>query len=295
MRTLITPDHAREILSNNTFNRPMSKSAIDVITDQIIKGQWKYNGQSIVISDGGELLDGQHRLSACVKSGISIECEIVKGVSKGSFDTMDSGRLRGGGDCLAIKGVSNSIFVASSLRGVVHFSSDKGLVFPFGSAGSKKVLNISLSNTYEWIDNEFFSHNKDFNSCSDFFGFIKSRMQGTNGFKLGCYGFAVLMTYMIDKEESIKFLDRVADGLFSSPTDPAKKIRDYITSGSMLPRKKKYGGGGSSAYRASMYFKAWNYFCDNKELNSLRLGDLTVSPLANTKGRQLNKNFKLLP
>ena len=64
----ITPDLAFEMLKSNTLNRPLKKSLIEYYASQMKSGQWRLTGQGISISDANELIDGQHRLAAIVKS-----------------------------------------------------------------------------------------------------------------------------------------------------------------------------------------------------------------------------------
>lgn len=294
MKMTITPEHARDMLSRNNMNRTINKRAVKTLADQIIKGEWAYNGQAIIISDKGVLLDGQHRLTACVEAGVSIESEVIKGVNSSVFGTMDTGRIRGASDCLGIRGVENSVFVASVLRALVLYSKMSSPVFVFGSAPTDKVLNNDIMNAMDWLDKNIFSDDDDFSSCGDFLSFAKAKMHKSHGFKIGAYGFAVLLTYLLNKTASLDFLDKVSEGLFSHSNDPAKKIKDYMNAGSVIPKKKKLGGTALCMYRSSMYFRAWNYFCDGKDIQSLRLHDVTVSPFNNKLCARLKKSFSPL-
>ncbi len=40
-------------------------------------GEWKYNGESIKVCTDGSLLDGQHRLEACIESGVTFDTLLV--------------------------------------------------------------------------------------------------------------------------------------------------------------------------------------------------------------------------
>lgn len=43
-------------------------------------GKWKLNGKTICFDRTGRLLNGQHRLSAVVRSGVSLTTVVVRGL-----------------------------------------------------------------------------------------------------------------------------------------------------------------------------------------------------------------------
>lgn len=82
----ITPELARHLLSKNYTNRKMSQSRVSFYARQMIDGEWIMNGQGIIVSNSGNLLDGQHRLMAVAQSGKSVD--MLKVVLKGSSDNL---------------------------------------------------------------------------------------------------------------------------------------------------------------------------------------------------------------
>lgn len=78
----VTPDIAKDIIENhNSNNRSIKKSRVELYAQQMARGEWELNGESIVIDDNGDLKDGQHRLLAVIKSGKTIQMNFVTGVS----------------------------------------------------------------------------------------------------------------------------------------------------------------------------------------------------------------------
>lgn len=65
----ITPKMAEDFLSRNPKNRRLNPNRVKQYADDMLSGRWYENGESIVITESGELRDGQHRLEAIVKSG----------------------------------------------------------------------------------------------------------------------------------------------------------------------------------------------------------------------------------
>lgn len=112
----IGPEEAERILTMNTNNRPIATKHVDDLAGRMRNGEWELNGQGIIISDTGRLLDGQHRLHAIVKSGVTIDLFVVTGVKDDAFTTLDDGRKRQLSDLLAIDGVLNYAPVAAACR-----------------------------------------------------------------------------------------------------------------------------------------------------------------------------------
>jgi hypothetical protein len=64
------------LLSMNTSNRPIRKSAVTKYANEIKAGRWILTNQGIGVSDDGVLIDGQHRLEALKQCGYP-EVEIL--------------------------------------------------------------------------------------------------------------------------------------------------------------------------------------------------------------------------
>ena len=72
-QSTITPEYAKELLDYNKKNRSLSKATVDRYAEDMRKDNWQQNGEAIKIDWDGNLIDGQHRLAACVKSGVSFD------------------------------------------------------------------------------------------------------------------------------------------------------------------------------------------------------------------------------
>lgn len=116
MKVVLTPVMAEIILRQNTFNRPLKKSRVAKLVREMDAGHWVWTGQPIIISADGTLLDGQHRLTAVVQSGVSIPITLLFGVPKAAFDKIDQGDKRGTADIFAIRGEENYAPLAAATR-----------------------------------------------------------------------------------------------------------------------------------------------------------------------------------
>lgn len=97
----ITPEDAEKILAaTSDKNRAISLGRVNKYVHRMKAGRWPVNGEAIIFSLRGELLDGQHRLRACAESGKHLETVVLYGDF--NFVTMGQGAARSGGDCLGI-------------------------------------------------------------------------------------------------------------------------------------------------------------------------------------------------
>lgn len=120
---LITPEMAKKILDkaaeSGCINRQINRFKVETYADAIKKGQWKDNGVAISFDENGILMDGQHRLHACILAGLPISVMVHENVSRDTFDTFDCGVPRTAGQVLSMAGISKySHTVASIVRGV---------------------------------------------------------------------------------------------------------------------------------------------------------------------------------
>jgi hypothetical protein len=75
---LVTPEKAAEYLQKNKVNRDIRKAHVAEIADLISREKWQLNHQGIAFNKNGDLLDGQHRLLAIIKSGKTVPLRITR-------------------------------------------------------------------------------------------------------------------------------------------------------------------------------------------------------------------------
>lgn len=96
VRTLVTPEFAAELLTRNTGNRKVIKTWVDQLAQDMTRGRWQENGETIIVSRSGKILDGQHRLLAVIKSGRPVYMLILFGISddRKVMASIDQGKNR---------------------------------------------------------------------------------------------------------------------------------------------------------------------------------------------------------
>lgn len=78
----ITPEMAEKYLSNNFKHREITQERVDKFVNKMHDSEWKFNGKVIIFDDKGMLLNGQHRLTAVVQSGVTLRTLVVRGVTQ---------------------------------------------------------------------------------------------------------------------------------------------------------------------------------------------------------------------
>lgn len=78
--TTITPETAAEMLKGNDGNRRVRTTHVRELTAAIRAGEWVATWDAIAFDERGMLINGQHRLLACVEAAIPITSYVVRGM-----------------------------------------------------------------------------------------------------------------------------------------------------------------------------------------------------------------------
>lgn len=105
-----TPEVAHAFLKNRLVQkqRTIRPQHLESLIDDARRGRFKLNGQTVIIDSDGNLMDGQHRLEAVVRSGVGFWSVVVRGINPAYFCTIDSVTRRSAGDTLKSLGYSNT-------------------------------------------------------------------------------------------------------------------------------------------------------------------------------------------
>lgn len=116
----ITPNFASALLDSNKANRKINKSQLDMLVRSMQSGKWRLTHQGIAIYTDGGLADGQHRLSAIVKSGVTCEMAIFYGVERDpdTVVAIDCGKSRSAVDSGRISGMGISNNTTTLAKGI---------------------------------------------------------------------------------------------------------------------------------------------------------------------------------
>ena len=208
----IYPHQAKQLLKLNTRNRPLSPRHVNLLADEMRAGNWKLNGETITLSDD-VLLDGQHRLAACVLASTPFESFVIEGADSDCFDTIDVGKKRTNGDTLCVKGEKNYVTLSSSLRVINYYYSEI-------QSGQKdaytQLTNIQVQQLLEWHPNVRKSVNR----------FVAPSCKSLVPMSHVC-AFHYIFS-LKDPELADEFMDKLVTGNNLSKDDPVSVLRNKL-------------------------------------------------------------------
>jgi len=116
-KVLVTPIMAQEYLdSRKPPQRSTPARHIEELANAMQFGRWKYNGESLKFDKNYNMIDGQNRCLACIKSGKSFDTDIVYGLDNSAYLTIDlKAKPRSASDVLYMEGEKNTRTLASGL------------------------------------------------------------------------------------------------------------------------------------------------------------------------------------
>ena len=271
----ITPAIAKKYLDTMITNRKLWDSRVIEIALQMEAG-WTLNGETIKFSDQGALIDGQHRLHACILSGRSFDTYVARGISDPkAFATIDTGKSRTFGDVFSASGIkdANNVSAAAWLiyqyrHGLLTLSGPRAVrtqAFKamtkntrFSGAGSPRTISKEklLEHAAGWIP--------DLEE-----GLRVARSCGGGKFLpisllTACY---VLFKDKGGEQQARDFLNDLGGGAGLRPDDPAHVLRDKLI-GHMSGRARL-----SRHALLFLMFKAWNRRRAGQKSKALRIMD----------------------
>lgn len=157
----IAPEKAQVYLNKSGGNRDISMTSVSRYAKAMEDGDWLLNGLPIVFDTEGRLIDGHHRLHACIKAGVPFVTFVVRGVENKASATIDCGRHRKVSQLIGMRGVKHSTSVAASLQFVYRLTNglqigEKNAV----TCGRTNKSNLDMVRFYE-VDSEGFNEAGD--------------------------------------------------------------------------------------------------------------------------------------
>lgn len=110
VKLTLTPELAQFLVEveRNPANRVISLDTVNKYSRDIKNGDWKFNGETIVVSREGLLNTGQHRCLAVIDADASMETLIVFGIERDTRSSTDQGRGKRPADRFAMEGILHS-------------------------------------------------------------------------------------------------------------------------------------------------------------------------------------------
>jgi len=251
----ITPTQAALWLSRDEAlgkpNRRINPDNLAKCMNAIKDEAWALNGETIKFTKDGRLLDGQHRLSACVRTNTPFTSLVVFGVDEDTFSTIDAGKKRSVADVVGILGVSeNRRLLASSLTVLEAYETGKMSsslrAFRQGTAQNA----VALLNRHPGLTHVVDAVAKQ-----------KTQIMKKPSVVVGIY-----LAGLQDPEKANLFFNKLRDGDNLSSGDAVLILRNRLFSYQQLTK----GARMNDNFVAAVVFKGINAFFAGVENNQLR-------------------------
>ncbi|MDN6440465.1 MAG: hypothetical protein L0K30_00265 [Acidipropionibacterium jensenii] len=255
----VTPAIAEKWLAKNTHNRDLNDRVVDAMVRDLESGNWLDNGATITFSEGGVLLDGQHRLNAVVKSGVGINSIIVRGAKAEAQHTMDTGAKRTLSNALKLRGEKNHVALAAAT--VAHIVWDRGNR-GFGTSRSTRVTNseaIDYIESHPWLREQITD--------------VARYRSHLPGLSTGAVSVLYLLFSDIDTADADFFFERL-----TSDEDHHRGQPIYLARKTLLEDYARTDGHRSQTWKAAILIKAWNKYRDGEECYQLRYATGGANP-----------------
>ena len=256
--TFITPDLASAMLRHNTRNRKMRARGLDRMVRSMTNGLWMFTHQGIAFDWHGDLLDGQHRLQAIVRSGIGQWMIVVSGLDPLVMPVIDGVQKRSASDALRWAGFTNANDLAAMAKIVISF--DGGVM---KTSTSARLLDVPAEEILGWVE-----ANSD--AATDAVSVTRRIYDAKYPTpSLAALAAAVFIITRISPLGAASFFGDMANLAMRGKGDPLFTLYGRLANAGMRAGGREHLGGASLLH---LYFRTWNAYCQGEPLTALKVG-----------------------
>jgi hypothetical protein len=135
-RVLVTPAIADRMLQKHMNNRNIVPMHVTRLASAMTAGEFR-DGEPIKFDKNENLIDGQHRLKAIIKSGCSIHLLVLKGYEPDSATVLDLGKNRTAAHIAKIQGDGHIVDKTIGIMRLIIVVSS----FSRGGSGQSHIVN----------------------------------------------------------------------------------------------------------------------------------------------------------
>lgn len=194
--------------------RSLNERAIKSYAEQMRGGKWAMNGEPLILSDKGYLMDGQHRCWAVIESNTSIEVLLTVGVSESHMDTIDQNRVRSHSDVLSMTGMTKTLSSILATAGQMELRfRHSGTPLSSSKTITPKDVRMLMQETPNLV------------SCGEW---INSVSKKSNVYTKSHLAWLQYRFTLVDGEFSQGWLDDLITGANLTEADPRLWIRNKV-------------------------------------------------------------------
>lgn len=241
---MIGPDQAATLLGTAIGNRTLKARKVKQFAREMLAGKWLVNGEGIIVSRSGRLIDGSHRLNAVIMAGVSVPMLVVRGVADEVAKTVNTGTARTYGDHQVISGRA----YAQKTGPITNW----WYRYELGSPAS----NITPS--FQELDQLQEQHPQIVESAA----FIANRKTLNRRCVPSVQGFVhAYTTEKYDRDMADLFMQMLNDGIDLTATNPIHALRRRLVD--------EESSRGVPIHVLAWTIKAWNFWIDGRPLEKV--------------------------
>lgn len=246
---MIGPKQAETMLALNTRNRSVSTHHVEELAAAMIAGTYANSPQSICVLADGTLGDGQHRLLAVIRSGITVPMVVARGVPVAARDVIDTG--------FAVRSARHALQIADGIRLTKTTSAALTAMFILKRSGrlSGTIPHMTCVN----LRDAMAEHGDDVEAV------IRTACDG-HRMRHAAFIAALAIARRTDPASVDAFCVCVRDRAGLTKNHPALAIRDFVDS-------KKSGGSAIREEISLKTFAAFEAFREGRPLSMLKCSE----------------------
>lgn len=257
---VIDIEKARCLMETNEDNRGLKRTVIDKINRDIRSERYYLNGETIVVSKLGKLLNGQHRLTSVIETGISIITWVIFGVPDECKTTFDQGTAKSAADFFKMMRVVSSKEVALVVKLLLIFQ--PGTEVTNKDLASRRISKQDILVEYESLEKPIQYALKTF---------------GTSKYGKSMHAVAAITTahVLISREIPKTLVDPffdvlIGDGSGIERLNPILWARTKLSE--ILGSRSKFEA--SSEFKLQVILRTWNAWIDGKKVSHLKMDNI---------------------
>lgn len=250
----VTPTMCLNWLDKNEDNRALHQNHIALLARTMARKDWVFNGESLKIDIADNVLDGQHRMWACIESKVPFKTMLTINLPRAVFDTIDTGIIRTANDILSIKKEINVAIIVAALKHVGRYYSNTMMAL-------YKFTNREIEDLLE--------------QHPDIRIYAKKIHQKKN-LNRWCAGSIVATTWYlasrINRTQADTFFESFLEGSNLDVGSPILVLRNKLIDIHINPLQKL-----SATHKIQLIILTWNLWRKGKTVKHFRLSTLNVS------------------
>lgn len=248
---IITPEVASAYLESNTANRKLAKRNLTELSEAMKAGKWVFNGDPIRISKTGVLLDGQHRLSAVVKSGMPQKFVVMTGLDDDVFKTIDTGKKRNAADALFIAGYAQNNNIPATVAMYINYQNTGDPVSSiFAKPSNADIIDCADSNKV----------------LVDAVSKVESKKRLKAFAPVSSWAFCYYIFGCYDSVLRDSFFDEFVSGEYSQKNSPVSVLKETLMMSKLTSSTRK-----QKRKMLACMFRAFKYYCEDRSVKNIRL------------------------